>query len=115
MVECFDSHYLKDKSIGVSRRVEIDWKLTLELCSWIGPSANMTSHESETIERAAMELGADYVLEGSVRKAGNRIRVTAQLVDGKTANHMWAERCPFLNKDDMEHFVDGLRKAGLPK
>jgi hypothetical protein len=26
-----------------------------------------------------------------------------------------AERCPFLNKDDMDHFVDGLRKAGLPK
>ena len=44
------------------------------------------------VEEAAMELGADYVLEGSVRKAGNRIRVTAQLVDGKTANHLWAER-----------------------
>jgi adenylate cyclase len=44
------------------------------------------------VEEAAKELGADYVLEGSVRKAGNRIRVTAQLVDGKTANHLWAER-----------------------
>jgi adenylate cyclase len=33
-----------------------------------------------------------YVLEGSVRKAGNRIRVTAQLVEGETSNHVWAQR-----------------------
>ena len=33
-----------------------------------------------------------YVLEGSVRKAGNRIRVTAQLIDGTTGGHVWSER-----------------------
>jgi adenylate cyclase len=38
------------------------------------------------------ELGVRYVLEGSLRKAGNRIRVTAQLVEAQTANHVWAER-----------------------
>lgn len=44
------------------------------------------------IQNVAAELSVDYVLEGSVRKARNRIRVTAQLVDGVTANHVWAER-----------------------
>ncbi|MCZ6591968.1 MAG: adenylate/guanylate cyclase domain-containing protein [Alphaproteobacteria bacterium] len=40
----------------------------------------------------ARELGVRYVLEGSVRKAGNRVRVTAQLIHGETGNHIWAER-----------------------
>ena len=38
------------------------------------------------------ELGVDYVLEGSVRKAGNRVRITAQLIEAATDNHVWAER-----------------------
>ncbi len=38
------------------------------------------------------ELGVRYVLEGSLRKSGNRIRVTAQLVEAETGNHLWAER-----------------------
>ena len=38
------------------------------------------------------ELGVRCVLEGSVRKAGNRIRVTGQLIEGKTNNHIWADR-----------------------
>ena len=38
------------------------------------------------------ELGVVYVLEGSVRKAGNRVRVTAQLVEAASGNHIWAER-----------------------
>ncbi|MEE9479700.1 MAG: adenylate/guanylate cyclase domain-containing protein, partial [Kiloniellales bacterium] len=38
------------------------------------------------------QLGVQYVVEGSVRKAGNRVRVTAQLIDAATANHIWAER-----------------------
>src|SRR5258707_2125091 len=41
---------------------------------------------------ATFELGVRYVLEGSVRKAGNRIRVTAQLIEAGTSNHVWAER-----------------------
>jgi adenylate cyclase len=47
---------------------------------------------SPDIRRVASDLGVRYVLEGSVRKAGNRIRLTAQLIDGETGNHIWAER-----------------------
>jgi TolB-like protein len=44
------------------------------------------------VRTVARELGARYVMEGSVRKAGNRVRVTAQLIDGETGNHIWADR-----------------------
>jgi adenylate cyclase len=40
----------------------------------------------------AQELGVRYVLEGSVRKAGNRVRITGQLIDPTTGAHIWAER-----------------------
>jgi len=44
------------------------------------------------VQQVAQDLGVRYVLEGSVRKAGNRIRVTAQLVDAVTGYHLWSER-----------------------
>jgi adenylate cyclase len=44
------------------------------------------------VKRVARELGVRYVLEGSVRRAANRLRVTAQLVDAITDHHIWAER-----------------------
>jgi adenylate cyclase len=44
------------------------------------------------VHQVAEELGVRYVLEGSVQKAGNRVRITAQLVDAVTGRHMWAER-----------------------
>src|SRR5262249_29426225 len=44
------------------------------------------------VQEVAREFGVDYVLEGSVRKAGDRIRVTVQLIDGETDRHIWAER-----------------------
>jgi adenylate cyclase len=44
------------------------------------------------VKQVGRELGVRYVLEGSVRKSGNRIRVTAQLVEAETGNHVWAER-----------------------
>jgi Tfp pilus assembly protein PilF len=43
-------------------------------------------------ERSDQDLGADFVLEGSVRKAGNRVRITAQLIDAADGNHLWADR-----------------------
>ena len=44
------------------------------------------------IQDVAKALGVHYVLEGSVRKAGNRVRITAQLIDAETDRHVWAER-----------------------
>jgi TolB-like protein/Flp pilus assembly protein TadD len=44
------------------------------------------------VKRAARELGVRYVLEGSVRKGGNLVRITAQLIDATTGNHIWADR-----------------------
>ena len=47
---------------------------------------------SVDVKRIGRELGVRYVLEGSLRKSGNRIRVTAQLVEAETGKHVWAER-----------------------
>jgi TolB-like protein len=44
------------------------------------------------VKQVARELGVRYVLEGSVRKAGNRVRVTGQLIDTATSAHIWADR-----------------------
>jgi len=44
------------------------------------------------VRQVAKELGVRFVLEGSVRKAGNRVRVTVQLIDAETGHHVWAER-----------------------
>jgi adenylate cyclase len=44
------------------------------------------------VKRVGRELGVEYVVEGSVRRIGERVRITAQLVDAITGNHLWAER-----------------------
>ena len=44
------------------------------------------------VRQLARQLEVEHVLEGSVRKAGGRVRITAQLIDGETGNHAWAER-----------------------
>ena len=43
-------------------------------------------------KQIAREFGVDYIAEGSVRKAADRVRVTVQLIDGETETHIWAER-----------------------
>jgi TolB-like protein len=44
------------------------------------------------VQQVGRELGVRYILEGSVRKSGRQIRITAQLIDATTGNHLWAER-----------------------
>jgi adenylate cyclase len=52
------------------------------------------TYKGQTIDvkRVGRELGVRYVLEGSVRKAGGRVRITAQLIDAFTGTHLWADR-----------------------
>jgi len=51
------------------------------------------------VQKVAEDLGVRYVLEGSVRKAGDRVRITAQLIDAVTGHHLWAERYERNMKD----------------
>jgi adenylate cyclase len=44
------------------------------------------------VKQVGRELGVRYVLEGSLRKAGNRVRLTAQLIEAASGGHVWAER-----------------------
>jgi len=48
--------------------------------------------KSVKVQQVGKELGVRYILEGSVRKAGDRVRITAQLVDTATGGHLWSER-----------------------
>jgi TolB-like protein/Tfp pilus assembly protein PilF len=74
------------------------------------------------IEEVGKELGVQYVLEGSVRKADSQVRITAQLVDATTNYHLWAERYDrelqdiFALQDDIrQKIVTALRVKLLPE
>jgi adenylate cyclase len=58
--------------------------------------------EPVDVRRVAKELGVRYVLEGTVRRAGGRVRINAQLIDGTTGSHVWAER---YDRDYADIFV----------
>jgi TolB-like protein/class 3 adenylate cyclase len=47
------------------------------------------------VKEVGRELGVSYVLEGSIQKSGNRVRINAQLIDAKTDHHLWADRYDF--------------------
>ena len=62
------------------------------------------------VAQVARQLKVSYVLEGSVRKSGNRVRITAQLIDGATDSHLWAERFD-RNLDDIFALQDEIAEA----
>ena len=62
------------------------------------------------VRQVAQELGVRYVLEGSVRRAGDRLRITAQLVDGATGAHLWAEHFDGA-LDDVFDFQDRITES----
>ncbi len=57
---------------------------------------------SVDVQQVGRELGVRYVLEGSVRKGGNRVRITGQLIDAETGTHLWADRFDGLIEDVFE-------------
>jgi adenylate cyclase len=74
------------------------------------------------VKQIAKDLGVDHVLDGSVRKAGNRVRNTAQLIDGEAGDHLWADRYDrdltdiFAIQDEISKAIVGaLRLTLLPQ
>ena len=74
------------------------------------------------VQDIARQLGVCYVLEGSVRKAEGRVRITAQLVDGNSGGHIWAERYESVREDIFrlqdeisQSIVSALRVKLLPE
>jgi adenylate cyclase len=71
------------------------------------------------IKQVGRELGVRYVLEGSVRKAGNRLRITGQLIEAATGTHLWAERYDralediFAVQDEITHSIIGAIAPGI--
>jgi TolB-like protein/class 3 adenylate cyclase len=55
-------------------------------------STSVYKGKAVDVKRVSRELGVRYVVEGSVRKIGDRVRITAQLIDATTGHHVWAER-----------------------
>jgi TolB-like protein len=71
------------------------------------------------VKQVGRELGVNYALEGSVRRAGNRVRITAQLIDCETGNHVWADRFDgdladvFAVQDEITRKIVGMLTVGL--
>jgi adenylate cyclase len=71
------------------------------------------------VARVARELGVRYVLEGSVRRAGNRVRITAQLIDAAGGHHLWADRYDrqladvFAVQDEIAQHITGAIAPGI--
>ncbi len=82
-------------------------------------SAFTYKNQAVNITDVGRELGVHYVLEGSVRKAGDRIRVTAQLIEAREGNHIWADRYDrvlldiFEIQDDITSNIVGMLETEI--
>ena len=79
-------------------------------------SAFVYKGHAYNVSDVCRELGVKFAVEGSIRKARNRVRITAQLIDGSSGGHLWAERYDrdltdiFEVQDDVtRHIVDALK------
>jgi adenylate cyclase len=109
-------------SDGISEDIITDLSKVsaLEVCA--RNTAFTFKGKSVKVPDVARELDVSHVLEGSVRKAGGRVRITAQLIDGATGNHLWAERYDrdltdiFALQDEIsEAIVKALKLKLLPQ
>ena len=69
-------------------------------------SALPTRASAVDVKQVGRELGVRYVLEGIVRQAGSRIRITAQLVEAESGKHVWADR---LRRRDLDRYLRSFR------
>ncbi|HEY2177453.1 MAG TPA: TIR domain-containing protein [Caulobacteraceae bacterium] len=79
-------------SDGISEDIITDLSKVSALSVVARNTAFTFKGKSVRVGDVARELNVSHVLEGSVRKAGNRVRITAQLIDGAAGDHVWAER-----------------------
>ena len=84
-----EQEYFSD---GISEDIITDLSKLSELHVIARNSTFTYKGKAVDVKQVGRELGVRYVLEGSVRKAGNRVRVTGQLIDAATGAHVWADR-----------------------
>ncbi|HEY1562356.1 MAG TPA: TIR domain-containing protein [Caulobacteraceae bacterium] len=84
-----EQEYFSD---GISEDIITDLSKVSALAVTARNNAFTFKGKSIEVQQVARHLNVSHVLEGSVRKAGNRVRITAQLINGETGNHLWAER-----------------------
>src|SRR5688500_17830515 len=84
-----DQEYFSD---GITEDIMTDLSKASGLFVIARNSAFVYKNKAFSIPHVCRELGVKFALEGSIRKAGNRVRVTAQLIDGLSGGHLWAER-----------------------
>ena len=84
-----EQEYFSD---GISEDITTDLSKVSALSVTARNTAFQFKGQSVDVGNVAKKLAVSHVLEGSVRKAGNRVRITAQLIDGRTGDHVWAER-----------------------
>jgi TolB-like protein len=82
-------------------------------------SSSVYKRSEKRISEIAAELGVSYLLEGGVQRLGNRVRITAQLIDAATDSHIWAERYDrelkdlFDLQDEVAHQIAGTLQVRL--
>ncbi len=114
-----EQEYFSD---GITEDIITDLSKVSALAVASSNSAFMYKDKHVDIQKVVRELKVTHVLEGSVRKAGGRVRINAQLIDGVTNNHVWAERYDrdasdiFAIQDEISQaIVKALRLRLLPE
>ena len=114
-----EQEYFSD---GITEDIITDLSKVSALAVTSRNSAFVFKGKHVDVLKVARDLKVDHVLEGSVRKAGGRVRITAQLVDGSSNDHLWAERYDrdlndiFALQDEIsEAIVKALRLRLLPE
>ena len=97
-------------SDGISEDIITDLSKVSALFVVARNTAFTLKGKSLEIPQVARQFGVSHVLEGSVRKAGSRLRITAQLIDGATGGHVWAERYD-RDLDDIFALQDEISEA----